>query len=329
MNTVRLACCLLLALPLSTHTVMVLELAEYQLQDGAIPLHRNGPFVDPYFSTKALLLAAQDGMAIDLPAQKWIDWLLPRQAADGRFMRYCKPAPEADWVACKEADADDAMMAIWIAFLVENKKGDLPQEQLTSVERALKQLDQLRDRESGVYFISATNRVALLMDNVEIYEAYRSLARHYKRLGDQPKSQAYANLSRAVAAAIERVFWEPARKRYRASTQWREADDFYPDRVAQIYPWLGRMPDTRGDHAAAYRSWIRANRERWLKFKVDEFPWGLVAIAAQRMGDVQSARCWAGAARSVRPGPRWNVLEEAAFKVLQARNSQSLGNQLC
>jgi hypothetical protein len=320
---------LLFAIPLWSAAAPPLTLVGYQMADGEITLQRNGTIIDPYFSTKAVLLAAQQGMDVEPVAQRWIRWLLPRQLPDGRFMRFCRPAPEQAWAACHDADADDAMMAMWLALLAETAQGALSPELLQSAERALTQLEQLRAPDSGVYYISATSKVALLMDNVEIYEAYRTLARYFKQRGDRLKTKMYTARATAVAAAIERVFWLPAQQRYRVTTQARQADNFYPDRVAQIYPMLGRLPDTRHDYAVTYKAWMRANRDDWLAFRADHFPWGLVAIVAQRIGDTGPAHCWASAAEPLRNGPRWNVLEEAALEALRANHVKQVKGQSC
>ncbi len=330
MNAARMACiALLFALPVWSNAT-ALKLSDYQLDDGAIVLKRDEPFVDPYFSTKALLIAAQHGLQVNEVARKWVNWLLPRQLADGRFMRFCKQTMASrDWAACHEADADDAMMAMWLALIAETMQDPLPKNILESIERSLKQLEKLRVADSGVYLVSETNKVALLMDNVEIYEGYRALSRHFQKRGDAARAKRYAARASALAAAIERVFWSPAQQRYRITTQTREANDFYPDRLAQLYPLLGDLPDVRNNRAAVYRDWLQANRGNWLALSADEFPWGLVAIAALRMGDLNTAANWNAIAGSLRGSQRWNVLEEAIYEVVDACSVTTAGAASC
>ena len=317
MSTAQLVGIVMLAVPLWSAAVPMLDLTGYQLDDGAITIKRNTPLVDPYFSTKALLIASQQGMDVGEVTQKWINWLLVRQLPDGRFMRYCKPSPESAWIACQDADADDAMMAMWVALLAETTRGEMSKELLDSIDRSLTQLEMLRVPATGVYCISATNQVALLMDNVEIYEGYVALSRYFKSHGVPWREKAYAVRAMSVAAAIEKVFWMPSLKRYRVTTQARQEDDFYPDRVAQLYPLLGGLPDIRGDRRSAYKAWLRANKKEWEMFEADYFPWGLVAIAAKSVGDRHTAACWAATAGALRTGPRWNVLEEVVYESLQ------------
>jgi hypothetical protein len=294
-----------------------LTLSGYQLEDGAITLQRDGSFVDPYFSTKALLIASQQGMDVTEVTQKWVNWLLNRQLPDGRFMRYCRSAEELAWNACQEADADDAMMGMWVALLAETTQGEMPQEMLGSIDRSMTQLKKLRNPVTGTYFISAANQVSLLMDNVEIYEGYVALSRYFQSHGANMRKKEYEVRATAIAASIEQVFWEPSLRRYRVTTQARRADDFYPDRVAQIFPLLGGLPDLRRDRRSAYKAWLRMNKNEWQTLRADYFPWGLVAIVAKLMGDSAVAACWAANAGVLRTGPRWNVLEEAVYEILQ------------
>src|SRR3954451_22307134 len=62
----------------------------YQHPDGAISLHYRGDYIEPYFATKALILAQDAGLDVRQPVQHWIQWLLPRQEKNGSFGRYCR-----------------------------------------------------------------------------------------------------------------------------------------------------------------------------------------------------------------------------------------------
>ena len=339
-RTVRLAGAAILAFPLWSGAASNIDLTDYQREDGAITLKRNVDFVDPYFSTKALLLASRHGLNVDDSTQKWVNWLLPRQLPDGRFMRYSKASSVSEWSAGQDADADDAMMAMWVALLAQTTQGDMSEQIVNSIDRALTQLESLRVVENeahsltsakgndngigpGIYKISATNPAGLLMDNVEIYEAYVTLSRYFTAHGPAWRGKAYAARALAVAEAIEKVFWDPALQRYRITTQARQADDFYPDRVAQLFPLLGGLPDVRHDHRSTYKAWLRMNKQRWLMLTADYYPWGLVAIAAKRMGDSHSAQCWAANAEPLRTGSRWNVLEEVEYAIVTSNTDHT------
>ena len=90
-----------------------LELAGYAGADGAIKVLHKGESADPYFAIQALLLAHDNGMDVSTVAEKFIDWLLPKQKPDGTFDRFCRTAG-TPWTACKVADADDALLALWM-----------------------------------------------------------------------------------------------------------------------------------------------------------------------------------------------------------------------
>src|SRR2546423_8472528 len=78
----------------------------YQFSDGAISLHHRGDYIEPYFATKALILAQEAGLDVRGPAERGIQWLLPRQEKNGSFGRYC-PKVEVDRKLCAPAVAED------------------------------------------------------------------------------------------------------------------------------------------------------------------------------------------------------------------------------
>jgi len=296
-----------------------LDLTIYQGPEGAIHLNRESNLVDPYFATKALLEASHAGVDVRRAAHAWIDWALKRQLPDGRFNRYCRVPPQ-DWVACADADADDAMMAVWMQLLVElaPPEGMSPAWRL-SVQSASRQLRTLFDPGLGIYFISAKQPVGLFMDNVEIYAALRAMARWQRDSGKFFEAARSENEATRLQQQLVNNFWDTREQRFRVSTQPRSINEFYPDEVAQIYPWVENMPTPHGTgRDRAYRQWIQQSGAAWLRMEADHFPWGLVAIAALRMNEVH-AECWLVRAAPLRHSNRWNVLEEAIFQALEMR----------
>ena len=51
---------------------------------------------------QALLLAHDNGMEISEPAEKFVNWLLPRQKPDGTFDRFCRDAAK-NWAGLQDA----------------------------------------------------------------------------------------------------------------------------------------------------------------------------------------------------------------------------------
>lgn len=295
----------------------------YQFPDGAISLHYRGDYVEPYFATKALILAQEAGLNVHRPVKQWIQWLLPRQDKSGRFGRYCRK-PGSDWRQCSSSDADDSMLALWLQVLYTNSPDSgIPPEWQESVRKARTQLDELRNIRLGVYHVSRQNHVALLMDNVEVYSALIDVACSQDRFGQHDQAQTTYKEAEKLDLAIQRVFWNKHEEWFRPSIQ-KSRPDFYPDVVAQVYPWLADMPmDQDVQTREAWANWKSRFASVWLDKKRDPHPWGLVAMAALKLGDESSAACWLERSEPMRFSPNWNILEEAAFQAVQTKLDES------
>jgi hypothetical protein len=289
----------------------------YQQPDGAISLHYRGDYVEPYFASKALLLAQDAGLDVHEPVQKWIQWLLPRQEKNGSFGRYCRKAGEA-WNLCSPADADDSSLALWLQLLYTNAPDSgIPIEWQASVDRARAGLDALRNARLGVYHVSRQNHVALLMDNAEVYSALMAVAQSQQRFGQSEAAGETYKKAESLDSSIQQVFWMKHEDWFRPSIQ-KTKPEFYPDVVAQVYPWLADMQmDSSSQTRDAWTRWKRRYANEWLDKKLDPHPWGLVAVAAVKFGDKDSAACWLSRSEPLRFSSNWNVLEEAAFQAVQ------------
>lgn len=300
----------------------------FQQPDGAITLNPEGTYVEPYFATKALITAQDGGLDIHQAALAWINWSLPRQRHNGLFRRFCRV--NRRWRDCAAADADDSMLALWMQLLYRMAPpAGLPPEWQRSIALSERQLEKLRNRRLGLYHISKLNHVALFMDNIEVYAALKDSAEAQLRLHD-PSAGATDVRAEKLAAAIQRVFWDRRKKRFRASMQ-KSRPAFYPDVVAQVYPWLADVSGPGQDAHQAWEQWKRSFGAGWIERRYDTHPWGLVAMAAEKLGDSASAECWTSQSDSLRGGDSWNVLEEAVWQSLHARFAQSqlLNPQTC
>ena len=300
----------------------------YQRPDGAISLLHHGDYIEPYFATKALLLAQQAGLDIREPVRQWIKWLLPRQDKHGGFGRYCRK-PGSDWKLCAAADADDSMLALWLEMLYTNAPNSgIPPEWQPSVRKARDSLNRLRNRRLGVYHISGSNHVALLMDNVEVYSALMAIAHSEERFGNLKQAQSTYREAEKLNFGIQRVFWNKHAGWFRPSIQ-RSRSAFYPDVVAQVYPWLANLPmESEVQTREAWDRWRNRFASEWLDKKVDPHPWGLVAMAALKFGDDASAACWLSRSEPLRYSTNWNVLEESAFQAVQAHLQETARSNL-
>lgn len=295
-----------------------LQLDCYSHPDKALTVYAGGDFVDPYFAHRALITAHQIGSDIRPVADGWIEWALQHQLADGRFARYCSQQP-GQWRECAEADADDAVLALWqqLLYLVSAETAFRGKWQ-GSMHRAQQQLAVLLDDQRGVYQISRSQPTGLFMDNVEIYDALTTIAAQQESIGAKRVAGETAQQATRLAQAINRVFWLKDSQRYAVATQDYKREKFYPHIVAQIYPWLFDLSSPV--HAlTGYQRWHAQHAERWLSFKQDKYPWGMIAAAADKLGDTATARRWLTRAGALRDTERWNILEEAIFQALSTK----------
>src|SRR5258708_34425277 len=138
---------------------------QYQSQDGALVIEANGDYVEPYFATKALIVAQDAGLDVRDTAAGWITWGLAHQKKDGRFDRYCRKQNE-DWRSCGAADADDSMLALWLQLLYRMPPDrGLPTAWKASTRNAESQLSRLRNGRLGVYPVSPRNHVPPFLGN--------------------------------------------------------------------------------------------------------------------------------------------------------------------
>lgn len=313
-NGRRLALATLLAITLlrdgMARPATPLHLAGYAEPSGAITIQHHGDTIDPYFVLQALLLAKEHGLdtrALDLP---WARWLLARQKPDATFDRFCRTGPV--WLGCKTADADDALLALWLRF-IDSLPPEVRQEPafVKSAADASATLQRLVSPPTGIYLVSPVYMHGLFMDNLEVW-AY------------PPAHAATQNRDRpSFGASIQSVFWDPVQKRYHVSTQPEQqtaARRFYPDAVAQIFPLTVNFPYIPGGARSHYRRWITEHRAEWLRQVQTDFAWGLIATVSLRQGDLASVRCWQQTALPARHGPHWTVTDEVVQQILQARS---------
>ncbi len=288
-----------------------LDLSGYSHENGVITVLHGGTSFDPYFAMQALLLAHENGMDVSAPAEKFVNWMLPRQKPDGTFDRFCRN-PDKTWQACKSADADDSLLAIWMKLLetmpVKLKKNT---GWMKSYLTSKLSLDRLFQPSRGIYMVSHLYLHGLFMDNLEVW----SLKMHLKK----PRELTEAN---KLAQAIRDTFWEPVNKHFLVSTQLEqrgETPSFYPDHVAQIFPLLVNFPLLPTDEKLYYRQWMSKHRSDWLSQGKADYPWGLLAVLALRQNDSTSARCWMRESQALRHSSRWAVTDEASWQILVSK----------
>ena len=297
------------AKPSSASTVP-LDLQGFVDTSGAITILRTGDVIDPYFTIQALLLARENGLDISAYAEKWAVWLMARQRLDGSFDRFCRTGPI--WLGCKTADADDALLAIWLKFL-DTMPTQLKEKAnwQKSYESASKTLKQLQDPKRGVYLVSPVFQHGLFMDNLEIW-SYKST-----RPGFLQSMEA-----REFARAIRSTFWDAQAKRFLVSTQPEQKNlqhTFYPENVAQIFPLLFDFPLLPADSRSYYQQWMKLHRANWLQQVKNDYAWGLLAFLAWKQHDNQSAQCWLRESLPYKHTAHWMVTDEVVAQILQSK----------
>lgn len=310
--TGTIACGLLLWLAslASSGQAAALRLDGFADAQGAISIQHKGDTVDPYFTLQALLMARENGLDTSAYDRPWADWLVTRQKPDATFDRFCRNGPV--WAACKTADADDALLALWMKFL--DTMPSVLQTQPAwqrSHQRSGKALAALLDAKRGVYLVSPVYQHGLFMDNLEV------LSYQPARPGGTPMpTQA------RLAQDIHKVFWDTQRSRFLVSTQPEQqtvAHTFYPEQVAQIFPLLFDFKLVTLNRAAHYKKWMREHRRDWLLQSKTDFSWGLIAVIALQQGDKLTASCWLRETASAQRTSHWIVTDEVALQILSAR----------
>ena len=285
-------------------------LSGYQDTNGAITNDYAGDTVDPYFATKAMFIIMDTNPAANKQALKWVAWGLQIQSADGLFGRY-KRKDKDDWYQYARADADDAILALWLQLLYRlAPTTGMKESWKKSAGLAEIQLSRLYDPVQGIYLISADMPIGLLMDNIEIYYAFTQIAKNQHRLGQEVKATESEQKAALLAKNIARIFKPTRSSEYLISTQQPNENHFYPDKVAQLYPILYALQGSYNS-ASVYTNWMSANGKEWLAQKDNDYVWGLVAITALSMNDNYSAACWQNRTEPMRYSRHWNVLEEA------------------
>jgi hypothetical protein len=287
----KAAALLIAAAALATGAVAAprVDLSGFAQPSGAITVLDQGAAVDPYFALQALLLARDNGLDAQAEALRFAQWLLPRQKPDGTFDRFCR-GDAGDWVACKSADADDSLLALWVRLI-----STLPAEVRMqpafrrSADASQAALDHLFQPSRGIYMVSPLTLHGLFMDNLEVWSVAGATA---------PRNDA----------------------RRQELEQRGQPAAFYPDAIAQVFPLLVDYPLLPTGASRYYRDWMKQHRKAWLAHGEADYPWGLIAVLAVRQGDTASARCWLRQAQPLRRSNRWAVTDEVSYQVLQRRD---------
>lgn len=307
-----------IALALSASTSQAnapaLDLQGFADAQGAVSVQYKGDTVDPYFTLQALLLAHDNGLDISSYALPWANWLVQRQKPDATFDRFCRNGPV--WAPCKTADADDALLALWLRLLdTMPRQRDANPALHSSYAASQAALGHLLDPQRGIYLVSPVYQHGLFMDNLEVLSWHASVATHQGIAAQPDTAQLTSNM--------RKVFWDTTAKDYLVSTQPEQkavAPAFYPQYVAQVLPLLFDFKTPGLDPKLQYRNWMRQHRATWLAQSKHDFSWGLVAVIANKANDIPSAACWLRETGPAQRSSHWIVTDEVARQILIHNN---------
>lgn len=291
--------------------------ADFIMADGALTVFPKGDYVEPYSAIKALLVAHRLGVDVRSQAIRFSRWIVQFQQANGPFPRICRSGGNR-WLACGPSDADDSLAVLWCALGSEV----LPtrRELDASCDLALDNLETLWDPQRQTFRAVFGQPGAYFADNVEVMAILRDLRanramsrRHARVLAKLPSAQ-------VMQTALRRNYgYNPDRSLEPVAASMPPTPyAFYPYAVAPIYPLIYDLRTGRArEHD--WQRWRGRYGKQWLAGKVDHFPWGLIAWAAYKAGDIKSARAWLRNAPRWRAQDRWNIMEEGVWLGLSNR----------
>ena len=94
------------------------------------------------------------------------------------------------------------------------------------------------------------------------------------------------------------------------------SEQFYPHRVAHLYPWIHGVPTGSFGPVLSADEWFTRFADGWLTRSDDAFAWGLVALFAYQQHKYSLVDRWLESAQGVRSSAVWNVLDETLFQEL-------------
>lgn len=287
---------------------MSLWLAGEQRSDGAILY--SSTEVSPYFGNLAATGWLADPSAVP-HVEAWMRWYLAHvNATDvwglGSTIYEYDVAADGSLHSTGNVDATDSAAS---TFLTLARKaydtGSADARALVAQNRAqLESIGSVLTRSQdpdGLTIARPDYPVEYLMDNSETYRGLSDLAYlESNAFGDPAAAQTYAARSSLVAAGIAGL-WNASTQTFDIADQagavaLANLKTFSPDAAAQLFPIVdGAIPpgDTRAQ--TVYATFNR-DYPNWDRLSIpDEFPWAVLAVAAEAMGDDARASTYVAA----------------------------------
>lgn len=295
----------------------IAALKGFSVGDGSFTHLLNGDFIDPYFVNKAFNILLKHAPNKNAPefaaAYAWLNWLLPKQRADGSFDRYCKTAHA--WKACQRADADDSTAATTLELLSLVGWDSAQHPNAARVANRAADLLWKLKTPSGIFRAHLDSPNAYLMDNCEVYAGLQAASS--SALFSDVKRKQFAAQAKALNEKITTYFYSDVRKQWRPALPLLEVELFYPHIVAPTYRWHTGLVTTKALSNEA-NAWLALHRNDWLARKRDAFSWGAVALGLYEAGQLNAVACWRDSAAAAKAQGGWTLIDAAVEHVTQS-----------
>ena len=299
-------------------------LASSQRPDGALAQTPQKNAVVPYFANlSAMVLVAENPGLV----REYLTWYLahlnrPDQwGLDGTIYDYTYYGGIEE--STKTYDSADSYAATFLSLVAAycRTTGDLnfAKDNREKLQMVADVIVGLQDAD-GLVWASPDGKTKYLMDNAENYRGLSDWADLLAALGDQNSARLYARRAANIKLGIALRLWSPWKKQYAWSLDssgnraWVRGGVWYPDAVSQLYPLLfGVVPVDGSEARTVWRRFTEAF-PRWYELeREDPFPWAIVAYAAARLGEKDSARAYIEQIRKRKDSAPWFGAESAFF----------------
>lgn len=284
-------------------------LLSMQTEEGAVLLYETAGAgrYNPYFACYAMIglleyqlrEKAAAGEKYRAAARAYMEFhlsrlnVLDKNGVSGTIYDYETDPATGRVRSCEDYDSTDSYAAVMLmlvdkyaavtddgAFLAA-KKGD--------VERIAGAM--LSTLDGGLTFARPDYRVKYLMDNCEVYGGLTAASRIFADIyKDKVLAERYRKEAEELRAKIERDFWDAKQGVYHCAileSGPAELDQsrFYPDGASQLYPIIFGVLSPESKRAEELYSRFHTVHSGWTSLRCDSHPWGVILLAAQKMGD--------------------------------------------
>ncbi|MCH4192206.1 MAG: hypothetical protein LKF52_07850 [Butyrivibrio sp.] len=259
--------------------------------------------INPYFACQAVRgLLAGDVSASDMTAaEQYINWQIRMIIEqNGVITNYSEADGKLN--STGSADSVDAYIAVFLDLTGRYIKAGGNIDHLQNLDTALtlcsEELKKILN--NGMTAVSETNKTVYLMDNAELYEGCRQISSMLKGNGGKYAELAawYGKTADECKRKINASLWNQKEKRYEvginpdgSKLEFQGWDVFYPDAIAQIYPYICGV-QKKSEAIDLYQRICQQYDWQHLQIPGEEFEWPELAYAATLCGDPERAELY-------------------------------------